>query len=411
MLAPILSLLLALVEDGRQHDAIPRLELAGPGIQKSLAPDEIVVFRTALSREESEQIAGAIQRGSLQDAFRASERIGRHITGHGRIDQIMRGAIKRGQIPLFATPYPSTAWLYVKHGWTLASGTTCEPVTYALVIPESAVIWENSRAHRTQGLFYSMTYSDAEYVVDARQVRRVLVVPPELLRAIGEKVEELAGKNIVRTQHKNAFKDRDEDLAVATSTAIMDLRVPSPTLGRPFLEVPLVLPGIGGVMKGQRVLLKDGQVVTLKEARASRLVMTEAAGGRWQQLDLDDPGAIEHLKLSMSKVEVPWTTEGNGYVWDPLLNALNLSPDLIARPVQPGERVSQQERAQTWDRYRAELGQELERELERLHVALEQERKRGDAGTPQRWEQSIPVIERAIALTKDPKPPWWGGVR
>jgi len=250
-----------------------------PGQPSSLIkPGFRLVYRTARARAETIALATAKRRGAAQvwAGFRASTHTGFGLTGKSTAFQKkLNAAARRGQVPLFVTPYVSVAadpetYLSNKQDWDVERGHVraveeVQPVTYALLIPDGAVLHEASlvRDGSSQSYMHQLTFPDSEYVIDARQVLRVWRVPSGVWRPIERLVKVWAARLIVRGQFRGNFKDKDPDLASSIIDAVMDLRAPTNLKQRPFTDVP-VKTHWGNLIKGGRVMLKDGTTTVLK---------------------------------------------------------------------------------------------------------------------------------------------------
>lgn len=539
MITPLVTLLAALVSEAvaqtPRGELRVRLRPAGPGIKGTLRPDEMVVYRTSRTRAETDKVLAALASGRPQDAFRASTHVNPELTGHSGLQGRVDAALRRGQKPLFVSPYPTVTWLYhsfvgsplnaggppsvsitlragdrifvversaktshpetwaspggaidpgedpwqaavrefteevgglppgakvtstffdgrhtgflvdvpvatvrswrpelnwectasawmssreilsadllgpfadllVEHWGTIFEGAPPdslryqqtasrrhEPVTWAIIVPLDALIWENTRARQTQGIFHSLMYADAEFIIDANQIREIRWVPDEILVPIGEATKALKATQSVRGMHRNTFKDRDPALAEAARDAVTDLRMPPVQLGRPFIEVPMELPGVGGVLKNQRVLLKDGQITKLQNARAWR------PGGSWNQtVELDawqeDPAVSVRLTGRGHK---NWTPQ-----YGPLNND-NLSWEMVERPLLKGERVSIKARRELWRKNRDEI-LNLIAQQSGGYKALLTDRGGSDEGL----EAAITELDDLVRLAAVDTPPW-----
>lgn len=484
VILPLAALITALLAD-RKHASSSVVGTAGPGILGTLAPDEVVVYRTARTRAESLKIINAVKAGNPASGFRASTHVSLTLPHHGALLKKLQAATRRGAVPIFATPYVSVAafyrsytgagfflsrvpsgsliikagkrilvllrgpqvdlpytwappggalhvdedgqagalreaseelgglppgleivhaitedrhtrllgsvseevaeswkpdlnWESLEFAWVtwqelldlplmsafaedlaryagriwrdadvaafqeVAERTAFEPETWALVLPKEAVLWEHPRVQKTEGVLYSLKYPDSEVLVDASKTHRVLWVPPEVIEPIGRRVELLEGRYSRGGGFKGSYRDTDDDIAGAALDAVLDLRVPPLKLGRAFLEVPLALPGIGGVRKGQRALLWDGQIVTLTEARVLRWEDLGGGTGRWQHLRPDEWNPSTDKLFLVARGLVEWAPFGSG------LDRMNIDWHMIARPLEKNERVSAEEKLETW---------------------------------------------------------------
>lgn len=352
---------------------------AVPGIRQELGPGEVVLYRTSRSRGEAERVCEALERGEPGEAFRASKRIHPQLTGHGGDYKArLRAARQRGARPLFTTPFPSTAYFYRSHAAEA-------PVSWALIVPEDAVIWTNNRTYNTSGIFYSLTYPDAEVVVDARKVRRVFHLPAHRIESIGRTVKALADDNIVRGAFRHHYKDRDPELAVAARRAVVDLRLPPPDLGRPFREVPLPT-AAGGVMKGQRVLLRDGQIARLRGVRELR-VGPDVRRQFWRG----------HDQAFSASGFIEWMGSQVG------LEDMALTEDWFVRPLAKGERVSRGERVATWEANRSTILRWVVGWADLLRRVLV------ERGEDPKVRAALGWAERDLELLSRADPPWLNG--
>jgi hypothetical protein len=344
--------------------------VAGPGIGSTLGPDEIVVYRTSRSRPEVLAVLAAVAAGRPGEAFRASTAFAPGLVNHDSSYMArMRASVRRGEVPLFTSPYASVAYFYTR--WDKGA-PDFDPCMWALVVPRDAVIWTSPRVHNPNGVLHSITWSDSELVVDARRVRRVLVVDPDHAARIAAGTELLAVRDLKKVgSFKGAYRDADPELARAARDAVADLRVPPTALQRPFLEIPLPTP-IGGVLRGQKVLLLDGQTVELVGHRVS---------GRGHLFQ------VRGLK--------PWGSHG-------ILDPVNLPSGAILRVVAPGERLTASDRRETWLSGRASLGAMLDAEEARLRALS----VGADDSWADRIREDLEGIDADRRLLSSDVPPW-----
>lgn len=347
VVTPLLVIVAALLSERRSPAS---LSVAGPGIRSTLRPGEVVVYRTARSREESDRVISALERGEPGAAFSASTALNQALPNHPDMMRALGVATRRGQVPLFVTPYVSVAAGYRTEG---EGAPPEERGTWALVLPADAVIWRNPRALARQGVLYSLFFCDSEYLVDARRVRRVSWVPAEVVDPIAARVEELNLEHTRRRGFRDAYVDADPELARAAMDAVTDLRVPPRQLGRLFLERPMALPGRGTVQRGQRVLLLDGQVVTLRGATANHWRPLSSGTGARERVALErwDPEQ-DRLRFQCSALRA-WAPQ-----WSDL-DRDNLDWRWIVRGLSDGERLSRAARAQAWRDNRMVMAQLL----------------------------------------------------
>lgn len=268
-----------------------------------------------------------------------------------------------------------------------------QPQTWAILLPEDALIWENTRARSTLGILYSLGYCDAEFIIDANRIREIRPVDGELLAAQQAALKDLQARYMVRGGFKGVWKDKDPDIAEAARDAFVDLRLPPETLGRPFIEAPMPIPGVGGLLKGQRVLLADGQIAKINDAYARAFM-----GSRWVRLPLDTWHTKEGAQLDLRGTGVKaWAGDFVG------LDNNRINPRLIVRVLDKGERVPKKARVAQWQESRDEVLNVLSEKLRiwQEHAA-EDPQGRGD-----RLAQAIAKLQQAISDAEQKEvPPW-----
>ena len=319
-----------------------------------VTPGTRLVYRTARARAETIALATAKRRGVARtwEGFRASTHMGVGLTGKGAaFARKMAAAARRGAVPLFVTPYITVAadpgtYQSQKQDWDEEQGhvprtVEVEPVTYALLIPEDAVIHESSRTGQTGGILHSLTFSDAEYVIDARQVLRVWRVPPRVWYPISLLVGRWAQRLIVRGGYKGAWRDKDPDLAKRILALVLDLRPPPVRFQRPFLDVP-VKTKWGPMQRDGRILLRDGTVTKIKAVRE------QGTARRGQNVRWSKPLWLETANFE-SEVSPP--------VWG--FRASNLDAWWVERALEPGERISRTERQAVLEKNRRAITRRL----------------------------------------------------
>lgn len=231
---------------------------AGPGIQSQVRDGYTLVYRTARSAEEGTSILTAIEEGrDLGSGFRNSVTHVREATRRA-----VAKAERAGQTAVFVSNYPSVAGFY--RDWNADL-----PITFAMEVPNDALLYTSNRAAGfTKGFAYSATYPDTEILIDANRINRMWQVPSETMTRIGDWAQELADSQVRKTGFANAFTDADPELAKVGAEALMDLREPPKSLGRPFLEAPMSLKEGMTLTKGDRVLLSTGDLVKVKNVEA-----------------------------------------------------------------------------------------------------------------------------------------------
>ena len=273
--------------------------------------------------------------------------------------------MRRGAVPLFVTPYVSVAAIYARRAqeltWDERQGNVAveqgprEPVTYALLLPRDGVLIESSRAHETQGILYSLTFDDAEYVIDARQVKRIWVVPSDLVSRIDARVQKHHFDLTRGGQFRGAYKDANPDFAEQVRADVLALREPAPEPNIPFLNRPM--PSKWGPLQANtRLLLKDGSVVKLRSLREQKPVSAVGGGVRWRRNA--EVRWSKPLWLSVAKLDSPLDFDPRsvrGY------NARQLDGWWGERALEPGERISKQDRALVLERNRRAIARWLKK--------------------------------------------------
>lgn len=235
------------LEDWIEDEAAARLPAARPGIQSMAHPDHVILYRTARDPREGVSVLQAVDRGVTGHGFRPSSHHLKKTT-----EQKSAAATRRGKVPVYTSPYPSVAGLY--RSWHAPL-----PITFAMEVPRSAIIYISGRAHPSQGYAYSVWFVDTEIIVDAAQITRLWYVPTTLVQQAIDGAAKLHHEQTVAGSMKNVWKDRDPALAKAGAEAIADLRSPPTTLGRLFLETPA--PTTAGPLRfGDRILLWTGEI-------------------------------------------------------------------------------------------------------------------------------------------------------
>jgi len=243
-----------------QSKATMILESARPGIQSEAKPGNVILYRTERSPKQVIPILASAEAGDLGGGFTSSVA---HIKQ--KLRQLADRATRRGQSPVYVSNYPSVAGFYQE--WKASY-----PITFAMEVPESAILYTSPRAAAeagtgTQGIAYSLTFVDTELIVDAKQIERLWIVPDELIQDTITWAKSIADEHLVKGAFKNTYKDRDPELVAAAAEAIRDLRKPPASLERPFIETPVYLKDGLQIQKGDRVVLINGEVVTAKSYR------------------------------------------------------------------------------------------------------------------------------------------------
>lgn len=381
--------LVSIAQGGRGSSNAERLAAtcapaAGPGISAEVPPGHLLVYRTSRAKAETDAICAAVAAGRPAEGFRASIHRAHGISGHSKVygDALAR-AQRKGKLPLFTSPYVTTAAIYRDMtGWVVGEKHgdlgAMDPVTWALLVPASAVIWKSRQAEAPTSVFHALTYSDAEIVIDARQIVRVWHVPAGVVGPIHRRVEALAERLKGEGGFRNSFKDKDDALAGAALHAVFDLRIPPTELGRPFIEAPVPLPNGGEVQKGDRVLLFDGQVVTLVD---------RSANGRWYRAT----GFSEWGK-----------TYPTSWGWD----GVNLELDFVVRAVPKGGKVTMTERVAAWRQNRGRLRELLRARIVEMHKYVRQAEEKGDEDWANRNRATIASMEGLLPVFDRESPPW-----
>ncbi len=121
----------------------------------------------------------------------------------------------------------------------------------------SGLIYESSRAGKTQGSAYSALFPDSEHVIDANSIKNVSVLSPEQVSRLADH-QKFFQSQVVNGAYKNTFKDRDPDLVSANMEEARNLRAPKQSLNRPFVEAPVDIGNGLYVKQGDRVKLSNG---------------------------------------------------------------------------------------------------------------------------------------------------------
>jgi hypothetical protein len=103
-------------------------------------------------------------------------------------------------------------------------------------------------------------------VIDARSIKNVYLVSDEQRASIAKHADAARGQ-IRKGAFRNTYKDRDSELAGANIEESRNLRPPKESLGRPFVEDPVVLPNGLPLKKGTRVRFASGATAVAKEYR------------------------------------------------------------------------------------------------------------------------------------------------
>lgn len=250
---------------------------ATPGIQSQIPEGYTLLYRTARSSEEVKAILTAIEDGKdLGAGFRSSVA---HI--HAGVEAKAAAAEAKGMVPVFASNFPGVAGQYHDFEADL-------PFTFAIEVPNRAIVYKSTRAAMsTQGAAYSAYFIDTELLFDANRISRMWQVPSETIAKVTDWTKELASSQIKAGAFKNAFRDADPELAAAGAEALLDLREPPKSLGRPFLEAPMSLKEGMTLQKGDRVLLTTGDLVKVKNVTKIEPGFEQFNGGAAWRLHTD----------------------------------------------------------------------------------------------------------------------------
>lgn len=209
-----------------------------------------VVFRLVRNPEEAMEILRALDAGTPNAGFRIATVVDGHAIGTK--GPKFAAAVKKGQTPIFTSPYPTVSYQYDDGAGLLL----------AIEHTPDGLIYSSSRAGQTQSAAYSAVFPDAEHIIDAKSVQQVYVLSPAQWDVVGDHYAAFE-KGYSRGAYKNAFRDKDPALAAANLERARNLEPRQEKMGRPFLEEPLELPNGLKVKLGDKIRTTTGATAVL----------------------------------------------------------------------------------------------------------------------------------------------------
>lgn len=275
-----------------------------------------IVYRYVRNPEEAAELQRALASGDPVAGFRRTTVVDGHALST-KAPKIERAAAK-GAKPVFTSPYPTVAHLYSQRMASPALGDGGGNLFLAIEVPPDAVIYESSRAGRTQGSAYSATFPDAEYVIDANKVVSVGVLSPEQVSLVNDHATKFTSQ-VRGTGMRGAYKDSDPQLAGANLARSQRLEPPLDNLGRAFVETPVELPNGVQFKKGDRVVLRTGATGYVTGYQELQDVHKQYHGGASALLKLSTPrGPLPAHRTDADASTAAWNQRDTDVVgvWD-----------------------------------------------------------------------------------------------